>query len=185
MSTNSDIAVWEISQNGLLLKLLCWVLYVCVCACVWLVRHRVWSEVCSKSHLLPLSPWPSVCACVCLCVFLSVCVCYPSGWSPLSLYKRQQHKPSGHELDKEERVKKYPELSNGEQGRLDKLCYNKVTVLPVMLMNQWIRLNSHSGCLCVCVLCKASGRVTTTDVSFHFLWKTQWKYWWCDAVVNI
>lgn len=28
-----------------------------------------------------------------------------------------------------------PELSNGEEGRADKICYNKVTVLPVMLMN--------------------------------------------------
>ena len=110
-------------------QLLCvFVLHVCGwwdTACV----NGGWAEKSSAPHISE-----TICVCGCVCVCVCVCITHLAG-SPSSISLQQHHKPSGHELDREERVKKNLELSNGEHGRLDKICSNKVTVLPVMLMN--------------------------------------------------
>lgn len=106
---------------------LCRVLRLCVVG-----RPVQKSSSPSISHLCVRPPTPKVPPSLSLCVLPIWLV--PSITSPVdtSWTEKKEHK--------------YP-----EQGRLDKICYNKVTVLPVMLMNHWITLSSHSGSESACV----------------------------------
>lgn len=61
---------------------------------------------------------------------------------------------------KSKKKKNDQELSNDEQGRSDQICYNKVSVLPVMLINHtedsiWLCVHV---CVCVC-RCEGSGNM--------------------------
>lgn len=76
-------------------------------------------------------------ACVCMCACMRVCVreskTHLAG--PISLQTGSNTTGPVDTSWTKKKEPEDPELSNGEEGRADKICYNKVTVLPVMLMN--------------------------------------------------
>lgn len=104
---------------------------VCVRACVRMCACvRVCVRACVCVHAC-------VRACACMRVYVRACVRVrkPSGWS---LYLFAKSSNTTGPVDTSWTKKKEPEdpeLSNVEEGTADKICYNKVTVLPVMLMN--------------------------------------------------
>lgn len=77
-------------------------------------------------------------ACVCMCACMRVCVRESKTHLAGPSISLQTGSNTTGPVDTSWTKKKEPEdpeLSNGEEGRADKICYNKVTVLPVMLMN--------------------------------------------------
>lgn len=80
----------------------------------------------------------------CVCAGVFVCVCLLPIWLVRSIYLQTSTNPES-PLDAswtKKKEQKDPKFSNGGARRQDKICYNKVSALPVMLMNHTVTLCS-------------------------------------------